>query len=402
MGWFDDDDSDGEGRRKRPLKPFETFDTPTSTELPTNFSNTSNFAKKEEQPQDIVDKDEEEAEEEDPLDAYMKSLSSSSSKGGGADADADADKKKGYGRLDMDNEEEATAHWKLSSTKTVSSSIENEKEDFFSTADTMSNSSSSLKESSSNNILSKIFHKAGEAAKKTPSSNENLTDGNSFYDEDDEIDSDINMQAIMAQKRKRDIDPLEKMDHSNKKYSHFRKCLLSEQNRQLFHQQGKLLLVPSDDDIDSNTVSIQSLFSDKDSNCLLPPEILAYLEKNKYQMATPVQLQSIPVALTGKDILVTSPTGSGKTLAFSLPMICHVLDQPKLERDDGPISIVLTPTRELAKQVNIVCKRILQTVGGTSICIAGGMQGTYEISKQLKKGCDVVISTPGEVVSYIV
>lgn len=63
---------------------------------------------------------------------------------------------------------------------------------------------------------------------------------------------------------------------------------------------------------------------------------------------TPVQMQALPCALQGRDILAVAKTGSGKTLAFLIPLLVHVLEQPALgKHDDGPIALVICPTREL-------------------------------------------------------
>lgn len=79
------------------------------------------------------------------------------------------------------------------------------------------------------------------------------------------------------------------------------------------------------------------------------------IRQREYQSPTPIQAQGIPVALSGRDILGCAETGSGKTASFAIPMIQHCLTSPKLRRGDGPIGLVLAPTRELAQQVS--CRR---------------------------------------------
>lgn len=92
---------------------------------------------------------------------------------------------------------------------------------------------------------------------------------------------------------------------------------------------------------------------------------------------------------------------SGKTLAFTLPLLPHILDQPHIvPNQDGPIALILTPTRELAKQVHSVTKKFISLVGGKAMAITGGM-GTYEMTKELKKGCEVVVSTPGRFIDMV-
>ena len=74
------------------------------------------------------------------------------------------------------------------------------------------------------------------------------------------------------------------------------------------------------------------------------------IRQREYQSPTPIQAQGIPFALSGRDILGCAETGSGKTASFAIPMIQHCLEAPKLRRGDGPIGLVLAPTRELAQQ----------------------------------------------------
>ncbi|OIT04951.1 dead-box atp-dependent rna helicase 24 [Nicotiana attenuata] len=91
--------------------------------------------------------------------------------------------------------------------------------------------------------------------------------------------------------------------------------------------------------------------------------IMKDIEKHGYTAPTSIQAQSMPVALSGRDLLGCAGTGSGKTAAFSIPMIqvayfismsyceSHCLAQQPLQRGDGPLALVLAPTRELAQQI---------------------------------------------------
>ena len=66
-----------------------------------------------------------------------------------------------------------------------------------------------------------------------------------------------------------------------------------------------------------------------------------------------IQAQAIPAIMSGRDMIGIAKTGSGKTLAFLLPMFRHIADQEELEEGDGPIAIIMTPTRELCLQVRL-------------------------------------------------
>ena len=66
-----------------------------------------------------------------------------------------------------------------------------------------------------------------------------------------------------------------------------------------------------------------------------------------YGAPTPIQCQAITCALAGRDVIGIAKTGSGKTLAFLVPMLMHILDQRVLEKGEGPIGLIIAPTREL-------------------------------------------------------
>jgi ATP-dependent RNA helicase DDX5/DBP2 len=83
----------------------------------------------------------------------------------------------------------------------------------------------------------------------------------------------------------------------------------------------------------------------------LHPNLIEDIRLHKYETPTPIQCQGIPIALSGRDILGCAETGSGKTASFALPMINHCLVQLPLRAGDGPLALVLAPTRELAQQV---------------------------------------------------
>merc|ERR1719163_1250430 len=85
-----------------------------------------------------------------------------------------------------------------------------------------------------------------------------------------------------------------------------------------------------------------------------------------------IQVQAWPVALSGHDMIGVAATGSGKTLAFLLPAIVHINAQPHLQRGDGPIALVMAPTRELAVQIQGECGKFGQSSRIRSSCVYGG------------------------------
>ena len=86
----------------------------------------------------------------------------------------------------------------------------------------------------------------------------------------------------------------------------------------------------------------------------VPDYVMKEIVRQNYQEPTAIQSQGWPLALSGMDMVGIAQTGSGKTLGYLLPAIIHVNNQPYLERGDGPIVLVLAPTRELAQQIQEV------------------------------------------------
>jgi ATP-dependent RNA helicase DDX46/PRP5 len=91
-----------------------------------------------------------------------------------------------------------------------------------------------------------------------------------------------------------------------------------------------------------------------------------------YETPTPIQSQAVSIILSGIDVLAVARTGSGKTLAFILPTIRHILDQPPLKPTDGPICLVVAPTRELALQIVNEAKPFLKASNLKIACAYGG------------------------------
>ena len=105
----------------------------------------------------------------------------------------------------------------------------------------------------------------------------------------------------------------------------------------------------------------------------------------QYEAPTTIQSQAWPIALSGADMVGIARTGSGKTLAFCLPAIIHIMAQPPLQHGDGPIALILSPTRELAKQVEEVARTFGKPCGVHSVAVYGGADKNSQIS-QLNKG----------------
>ncbi|XP_063347835.1 probable ATP-dependent RNA helicase DDX43 [Pelmatolapia mariae] len=126
----------------------------------------------------------------------------------------------------------------------------------------------------------------------------------------------------------------------------------------------------------------------------LYPEIMENIDRVGFTKPTPIQSQAWPVLLSGEDLIAIAQTGTGKTLAYLLPGFIHMDGQPvpRAERD-GPGMLVLTPTRELALQIEAECNKY-RYKGYKSICIYGGGDRRGQINL-VKDGVDIVIATPG-------
>jgi len=115
---------------------------------------------------------------------------------------------------------------------------------------------------------------------------------------------------------------------------------------------------------------------------------------------TPIQSQSWPIVLSGRDLIGIAKTGSGKTLAFTLPAIVHILDQAPLQHRDGPIALVLSPTRELAMQTSQECNRFGRPCRVNNVCVYGGAPRGRQ-QQELERGTHIIIATPGRLIDFL-
>ncbi|XP_066934547.1 probable ATP-dependent RNA helicase DDX46 [Clytia hemisphaerica] len=132
----------------------------------------------------------------------------------------------------------------------------------------------------------------------------------------------------------------------------------------------------------------------------LSSKVMTVLKKCNYEKPTHIQSQAIPAIMSGRDMIGIAKTGSGKTLAFLLPMLRHVLDQPPLEEEDGPIAIIMTPTRELALQIFREGKKFCKPLQLSIACIYGG-SGISEQIAELKRGAEIIVCTPGRMIDML-
>ncbi|KAJ7569342.1 hypothetical protein O6H91_01G073900 [Diphasiastrum complanatum] len=131
-----------------------------------------------------------------------------------------------------------------------------------------------------------------------------------------------------------------------------------------------------------------------------PDYVLQEVLKAGFTEPTAIQSQGWPMALKGRDLIGLAETGSGKTLAYLLPAIVHVNAQPYLAPGDGPIVLVLAPTRELAVQIQQEATKFGVSSRIRNTCIYGGVPKGPQI-RDLQKGVEIVIATPGRLIDML-
>ncbi|CAI5536977.1 unnamed protein product [Closterium sp. Naga37s-1] len=132
----------------------------------------------------------------------------------------------------------------------------------------------------------------------------------------------------------------------------------------------------------------------------LSNKVLDVLRKMGFERPMPIQAQALPIVMSGRDCIGIAKTGSGKTLAFVLPMLRHIMDQPPLQSGDGPIGLILAPTRELVQQIFADIRRFARPLGLSSVPVYGGSGVAQQIS-ELKRGAEVVVCTPGRMIDIL-
>jgi len=128
--------------------------------------------------------------------------------------------------------------------------------------------------------------------------------------------------------------------------------------------------------------------------------ILETIRKMNFRTPTPIQCQSWPVVMSGYDMIGIAETGSGKTLAYLLPAITHMLGQPELAPGEGPMVLIVAPTRELSLQIFEECEKFGKPCGIKSCCVYGGAKKGPQI-RDLQKGVHMLVATPGRLIDML-
>jgi ATP-dependent RNA helicase RhlE len=127
----------------------------------------------------------------------------------------------------------------------------------------------------------------------------------------------------------------------------------------------------------------------------LSQDILAAVEAIGYTEPTPVQREAIPLVLAGRDVVAVAQTGTGKTAAFTLPLMQRIGSGAK-----APTALVVTPTRELAAQIDRVATAIAAHTGQKVATVVGGVKYGPQVDR-MRAGVDVLVATPGRLIDLV-
>ncbi|CAJ0967019.1 unnamed protein product [Ranitomeya imitator] len=235
-----------------------------------------------------------------------------------------------------------------------------------------------------------------ETTKKKGELMENDQDAMEYSSEEEEVDLQTALTGFQTKQRKL----LEPVDHGKIEYEPYRKN---------FYVEVPELARMTPEEVSSLRLELEGI-TVKGKNCPKPiktwvqcgisMKILNSLKKHAYEKPTPIQAQAIPAIMSGRDLIGIAKTGSGKTIAFLLPMFRHILDQRPLEEGEGPITVIMTPTRELALQITKECKKFSKTLGLRVVCVYGGT-GISEQIAELKRGAEIIVCTPGRMIDML-
>uniref|UniRef100_A0A673ZK62 RNA helicase n=1 Tax=Salmo trutta TaxID=8032 RepID=A0A673ZK62_SALTR len=197
---------------------------------------------------------------------------------------------------------------------------------------------------------------------------ENDQDAMEYSSEEEEVDLATALTGYQTKQRK----VLEPVDHQKIEYEPYRKD---------FYVEVPELAKMSPEEVNVHRLDLEGI-AVKGKGCPKPikswvqcgtsMKILSALKRHSYEKPTPIQAQAIPAIMSGRDLIGIAKTGSGKTIAFLLPMYRHIMDQRPLEEAEGPIAVIMTPTRELALQITKECKKFSKPLNLRVVCVYGG------------------------------
>ncbi|XP_072342994.1 ATP-dependent RNA helicase DDX42-like isoform X1 [Scyliorhinus torazame] len=218
-----------------------------------------------------------------------------------------------------------------------------------------------------------------------------------IQEEEDDIEYDSDGNPIPPQKKV--IDPLPSIDHTEIEYQPF------EKNFYIEHEElVKLSLIPLAELRQKLNLRVSGADPPKPCSSFahfgFDEQLMHQIRKSEYTQPTPIQCQGVPIALSGRDMIGIAKTGSGKTAAFIWPMLVHIMDQKELEPGDGPIGVIVCPTRELCQQIHSECRKFGKAYNLRSVAVYGG-GSMWEQAKALQEGAEIVVCTPGRLIDHV-
>eukprot|EP01133_Synstelium_polycarpum_P019804 gene19804-23719_t len=200
-------------------------------------------------------------------------------------------------------------------------------------------------------------------------------------------------------RKKRIIEALAPLDHSKITYEEFDKCFYEEHPDIASLTPDRVLQLRMELDIRIkgrdlvNPVTSFGHFGFDDT-------MIQAVQKQGYESPTSIQRQAVPIAMSGRDMIALAKTGSGKTASFIWPAIIHIMNQPYLEKGDGPIALFVAPTRELAHQIYLETQKFAKYYKLRTSVLYGGVTKLLQC-RELKAGCEIIVSTPGRLIDMI-
>ncbi len=131
----------------------------------------------------------------------------------------------------------------------------------------------------------------------------------------------------------------------------------------------------------------------------LTPSLLDGLDEAGYTHCTPIQAETLPLALKGKDVAGQAQTGTGKSAAFLLATMHYLMETPVEEDKTGPWALILAPTRELALQIHKDAELLGRFTGMNHVAVYGGT-GYESQRRAIEAGVDIMIGTPGRIIDF--
>ncbi|KAL3831435.1 hypothetical protein ACJMK2_023186 [Sinanodonta woodiana] len=215
-------------------------------------------------------------------------------------------------------------------------------------------------------------------------------------DDELEIEYDNDGNPIYKQKI---IDPLPAIDHSEIEYEPF--------ERNFYHEHEdieKLTLQQVEELRKKLDIRVSGLNPPKPITSFahlgFDENLIGAIRKAEYTQPMPIQAQGCPVALSGRDMIGIAKTGSGKTAAFLWPLLIHIMDQRELAPGDGPVGLILAPTRELSQQIYQEAKKFGKVYNIKVVCAYGG-GSMWEQIKACEEGAEIIVATPGRLIDLV-